>query len=89
MMADLHEGHPGICRMKQLARCYVWWPKMHHELEQKVKECNNCQMMQKSLAQIPMHPWEWPEHPWSCLHIDYAGPFLGKMFLVTMDVHSK
>ena len=89
VMADLHEGHPGICRMKQLARCYVWWPNMDHELEQKVKECNNCQMMQKSPAQIPMHPWEWPERPWSRIHIDYAGPFLGKMFLVTVDAHSK
>ena len=89
VMADLHEGHPEICRMKQLARCYVWWPNMDHELEQKVKECNNCQMMQKSPAQIPMHPWEWPQRPWSRLNIDYAGPFLGKMFLITMDAHSK
>ena len=89
VMADLREGHPGICRMKQLARCYMWWPNMDHELEQKVKECNNCQMMQKSPAQIPMHPWEWPEYPWSRLHTDYAGPFLGKMFLVTVDAHSK
>ena len=23
VMADLHDGHPGICQMKQLARCYV------------------------------------------------------------------
>ena len=75
--------------MKQLARCYVWWPNMDHELEQKVKECNNCQMMQKSPAQIPIHPWEWPERPWLRIHIDYAGPFLGKMFLVTVNAHSK
>ena len=76
VIADLHDGHPGICRMKQLARCYVWWPNMDQEL-------------QKSPAQTPMHPWEWPQRPWSRLHIDYAGPFLGKMFLVTVDAHSK
>ena len=23
VMADLHNGHPGICRMKQLGQCYV------------------------------------------------------------------
>ena len=88
-MADLHDGHPGICRMKQLARCYVWWPNMDQELEQTVKTCNSCQMMQKSPARTPMHPWEWPQRPWSRLHIDYAGPFMGKMFLVTVDAHSK
>ena len=27
--------------------------------------------------------------PWSCIHIDYAGPFLNKMFLVIVDAHSK
>lgn len=27
-------------------------------------------------------------HTWECLHIDYTGPFWGKMFLVVLDVHS-
>ena len=36
-----------------------------------------------------MHPWEWPEHPWKRIHIDYAGPFLGKMFLLVIDAHSR
>lgn len=37
----------------------------------------------------PLHPWEWPEKPWTRLHVDYAGPFLGKMSLVLIDSHSK
>ena len=45
--------------------------------------------MQNSPPQIPTHPWEWPQRPWARLHIDYAGPFMGKMFLVTVDTHSK
>ena len=85
----LHEGHPGMARMKSLARCYVWWPSMEQELEQKVKECVQCQLMQNSPPQIPTHPWEWPQRSWARLHIDYAGPFMGKMFLVTVDAHSK
>ena len=28
MLTELHNGHPGIAKMKNLARCYVWWPKM-------------------------------------------------------------
>ena len=25
---ELHEGHPGMTRMKQLARSFVWWPSI-------------------------------------------------------------
>ena len=32
---------------------------------------------------------EWPVRPWGRIHIDFAGPFLDKMFLVVVDVHSK
>ena len=31
----------------------------------------------------------WPEKPWSRVHIDYAGPMEGKMFLLIVDAHSK
>ena len=28
VLKELHETHPGICRMKALARSYVWWPQL-------------------------------------------------------------
>ncbi len=40
-------------------------------------------------AVAPLHPWVWPNSPWKRIHIDYAGPFLNKMFLVVVDAHSK
>jgi len=27
--------------------------------------------------------------PWQRVHIDFAGPFMGKMFLIVVDSHSK
>ena len=85
----LHQGHPGITRMKALARSFVWWPGMDSDLENKVKLCPSCQQNQKTPEVAPLHPWEWSQKPWSRLHIDYAGPFLGKMLLVTVDAYSK
>jgi hypothetical protein len=55
----------------------------------KVKTGLVCQTNAKTPATAPLHPWEWPEHPWTRLHIDYAGPFMGKKFLVVVDPHSK
>ena len=47
ILKQLHVGHPGISRIKNLARSFVWWP------------------------------------------VDYAGPYFGHIFLVTVDAHSK
>ena len=38
---------------------------------------------------VPMHPWEWLEQPWECIHMDCAGQFMGKMFLLVIDAHSR
>ena len=85
----LHESHPGMVRMKALARSYMWWPGMDKEIEQHVKQCSDCQTTRKDPPPVPLHPWTWPEKPWSRIHIDYAGPMEGKMFLLMMDAHSK
>ena len=85
----LHEGHPGVSRMKNLARSYVWWPQVDKDIEIVVKTCYECQQTRHSPPVAPLHPWEWPHRPWAQLHIDYAGPVDGKMLLVVVDAHSK
>ena len=37
----------------------------------------------------PLHPWLWPTKPWQRLHLDFAGPFQGRMYLLVSDAHSK
>ena len=85
----LHESHPGVVKMKTLARSYLWWPGMDQEIERCVKECIACQSSRKNPPVVPLHPWAPPEHPWTRIHIDYAGPLEGKMFLLIVDAHSR
>ena len=85
----LHDTHPGMTRIKALARSYVWWPNMDSALEEKVRHCQECQNHQRLPARAPLHPWEWPERPWARIHADFAGPFMGKQFLLMVDSHSK
>ena len=89
VMQELHLAHPGINRMKSLARSYVWWPAMDNELEKLSKQCELCQLHSRSSPTAPLQPWEWPEKPWTRVHIYYSGPFLGKMWLVAVDATSK
>ena len=89
MLNILHDTHPGIVKIKSLARSYVWWPKMDTNSEEKVKSCATCQSHQKTPPCSPLHPCEWPGRPWSRVHVDYAGPFMGKMFLLIINAHSK
>ena len=63
IMEELHQGHPGITRVKGLARGFVWWPGMDLDLENMVKSCPNCQVNQKAPPVAPLHPWEWPQRP--------------------------
>ena len=89
VLDEIHEGHPGITRMKSFARSYVWWPGLSSDLENKVQQCQLCQQNRKMPPRSPIQPWEWPQKPWDRIHVDHAGPIQGKMVLIMVDAHSK
>ena len=35
-------------------------------------------MNQKASREVPVHLCEYPEKPWSCIHVDYVGAWFGK-----------
>ena len=89
LVKELHRDHPGVVRMKAIARSYLWWPGLDRELEECARNCLSCQAVKSAPARAPLHPWLWPSKPWKRVHADFAGPFLGKMFLIILDAHSK
>ena len=54
-----------------------------------MRQCTDCQLHQLTPAVAPLNPWQWPTRPWARLHLDYAGPLKGKMYLIIVDAHSK
>ncbi len=81
VLKELHQGHPGMTRMKAIARSHLWWPGLDKDV--------SCQAVKQAPAVAPLHPWVWPMRPWQRIHIDFAGPFLGKMYFLVIDAHSK
>jgi len=85
----LHEGHVGMVKIKMIAHSYIWWPCIDKKIEELLKSCKSCQEVQKVPQVAPIHPWVWPCKPWVRVHLDFAGPFLGKSFLIAVDGYSK
>ena len=46
-------------------------------------------MNQKNPFAAPINDWEYLSKPWERIHIDYAEPFLNKIFLIVVDSFSK
>ena len=86
--ATRHDSEGGITRMKSIARSYLWWPGLDGDLEKQARSCLPCQAVKQPPPPAPLHPWIWPDRPWQRIHIDFASPFLGRMFLLVVDAHS-
>ena len=89
VLSELHLNHPGMVRMKSLARLHVWWPSLDHDVEQTVRDCHACQANRCKSPEKVNNPWIWPTRPWQRIHVDFAGPFNGQMFLLVLDAKSK
>uniref|UniRef100_A0A5S6R024 RNA-directed DNA polymerase n=1 Tax=Trichuris muris TaxID=70415 RepID=A0A5S6R024_TRIMR len=89
VLRQLHRGHPGIVRMKALARSHVYWPGVDKQIEEWVKRCHHCASVAKLPVKTTLAPWPVPVKPWSRLHVDYTGPFEGHYFLIVVDALTK
>ncbi|XP_059051897.1 uncharacterized protein K02A2.6-like [Achroia grisella] len=84
----LHAPHAGMVQTKAYARGYVWWEDMDRQIENVVASCQQCQLVRNKPPKDPQS-WIVSEKPWSRVHVDFAGPFQGKTFLVLVDSYSK
>ena len=88
LLDELHECHPGMCRMKALARSFVWWPGIDQDIEDRVRFCEDCVNAQSTPKSVPLLFWPWATEPWQRIHVDFA-EVKGQQFLIIVDSHSK
>uniref|UniRef100_A0A183CP15 RNA-directed DNA polymerase n=1 Tax=Globodera pallida TaxID=36090 RepID=A0A183CP15_GLOPA len=90
ILKALHMAHPGIVRMKALARQYVYWPSMDSAIEKVVRQCEECQSAQKCPPKAPLAPWTITSKVFQRVHIDFAGPCQdGNVYFILVDAYSK
>ncbi|XP_060810048.1 uncharacterized protein K02A2.6-like [Amyelois transitella] len=88
VLKEVHSGHLGMNKMKNIARNYVYWPNIDKDIEEMCRACEACRSVHDAPARAPLHPWEYPLHPWQRLHVDFFD-CAGKRFLILVDAHSK
>ena len=57
LLNELHRDHPGISRMKSVARSYICWPKMDEDIEKMVGACEICQSVKNTPPVVPLQLW--------------------------------
>jgi hypothetical protein len=76
--------------MKSLARKYTYWLGMGHDVEEMVRLCRPCgAAAAKRPLKATLYSWPPATKPWELIHIDFAGPHLGRHFLFVVDAYSK
>lgn len=89
ILDELHSAHFGTTRMKELSRSFVWWHKIDKDIEHMAGECLQCNQNSKDPKKVPIHKWEKPSKPFERIHVDFAGPYLQRYFLIIIDAFSK
>ena len=88
LLNELHATHPGVVKMKAIARSIMWWPNMDKEIEDMVTSCQNCAAQWSLLPVAPLYVWPWANHPMQYINIDFA-TIEQFQVLVIIDSHSK
>ena len=64
LLKEGHVTHPGIVKMKALARSYIWWAGLAAEIGMCIMDCTTCQLHSKQSPVASLHPCEWPGRMW-------------------------
>ena len=87
-LKTLHQGYPGITKMKLRAQTSMYWIGIGKQIEDNELCCVPCQTHSRSQQKEPAIPIEVPSRPWQKLGMDIF--FQGSHWYVTIaDYYSK
>ena len=85
-----HRMHQGISKTKAFARSFCWFPGIDQMIENKIRTCLQCQLVQDTTTEKPIKPRILPEGPWQQVEMDFQGPYPnGQYIFVMMDRYAR
>jgi hypothetical protein len=88
-LLTLYQNSRYATGMKAIALSYFWWPGIDNYIENTERNCEKCMQVRPGPPKAVLTPWKWPEQVWTCIHVDFSGPYKNKIFLIVVDVTSK
>ena len=87
-MKALHQGHPGMVKMKLRAKTSMYWIGINREIEEHVMQCEPCHVCSNFQQKEPAISMEVPSRSWERVGADL---FMqgGRWFLLVADYYSK
>ena len=93
ILLQLHEGHIGTTKMKQLVRSCAYWPGFSADVDEYVRRCQACTVFQKAADRPSLTPIsETCQSPYEKIAIDLTGPSeatRGRTLLTIIDYYSR
>lgn len=89
LLNEIHGAHIGMSKMKTLARKFFWWPGLDKEIQSYVNLCDVCRSIAKQPEKVPLIKFNEAKYVFERIHMDFLGPFKGKMFLVIVDAFAE
>lgn len=74
--------------MKEVARTYVWGPKMDEGIERERKSCSVCQNVWIFTPSVALISWKWATRRFQSIHKDFCQKG-SDYFLVVVCSHTK
>lgn len=87
ILSRFHAHHPGIVKMRQLLRNFVWWPGLDGDVQKFVSKCESCVVANGSRDNQQLPPWSECQRFFQRVFIDICF-FENQQFLVLVDQFS-
>ena len=83
----LHHHHPGVVRMRRLARQHCWWPSIDQQINDYCSHCLTCKKNVSRPYNSSLFSWSETSRPFERVHCDIG--FIDKQqFLIYVDSYS-
>lgn len=88
ILKELYSTHLRITKTKTISLSYFWWYGIDKDIETMILSCDACLKTRPESHKV-IKPWPKTSEVFERIHLDFAGPYKDRYFLILVDSYSK